>query len=85
MGSVEVFTFEVRPYVYGGPADTMTKTLKIMVQVNGVQVFSERVMPMQPANQTEIEYYTERAVQMLHAQIAKLEAEQKAEQEHGTV
>jgi hypothetical protein len=44
----------------------MTKTLKIMVQVEGQQVTDMRKLPMQPANKTEVEYYTDMAVRMLH-------------------
>lgn len=79
MGPVEVFKFEVRPYVYGGPNDTMTKSLQIMAQVNGQQFTQLRVLPMQPANKTEIEYYTDMAVKMLHTAIADYEKEKANE------
>lgn len=80
MEPIEVFTFEVRPYVYGGPNDTMTKTLKIMAQVNGQQFTEQRVLPMQPANKTELEYYTDMAVRMLHAAMESYEKEKAAKE-----
>jgi hypothetical protein len=75
MGPIEVFKFEVRPYVYGGPNDTMAKSLKVMAQVNGQQFTELRVLPMQPANKTELEYYTDMAVRALHGAMDAYEKE----------
>jgi hypothetical protein len=75
------FKYEVKPTLYNNADGSVSKQLEITVAVNGEPHTVLRVVPNQPANYNEVEYYTKLATEALLNALARIEVENEASHE----